>query len=260
MMPEFDSDIEETAQYIARLAGRVSLDPAHKTQLRGELLRRHQEHSVESSQRATGSLWSRLTGHRRLTLVAPPALGGILVAILLGLSLAPHQSAQAAEAARITDALARSAPTVTAWQVTAQQQEGNAANSVQCELRLSAQQRIYVRNGRAYMYSNGTWYALSATNWATYRGCSGEGQLQIAFALLPERLSRGAFALLPARTLHGQRVEGIRYAASAARRTVTVTLWVDRSSGLVLEATRLVTSGSHVLRRDVVDYSYTRTA
>lgn len=257
-MPEFDSDVEETARYIARLAGRVPCDPAHQAQLRLELLRRHQEHSVESSQRATGSLWSRLTGLKSLTLVAPPALGGIVVTMLLLFSLAPRQSAQAAEAARITSALARSAPTVTAWQVTAQRQEGNAAESVQCDFPLTPQQRIYVRNNRAYMYSSGTWYVLTPGSWTSSSGCGGQGQLQIAFALLPERLARGAFTLLPARVLHGRRVEGIRYGKTGAGRTVTVTLWVDRHSGLVVEATRLVTAGGRELQRDIVAYAYTR--
>src|SRR5450759_5384088 len=110
-MHDFDlnSDVRGAAQHVATLSQRAVIDPRHKNRLREELMRCHQELSAEHTQRAAGKFWPRMTGLKRLTLVAPPALAVVLVAglILGALQATGHHDPQTAEAARLTRAMAR---------------------------------------------------------------------------------------------------------------------------------------------------------
>src|SRR5437588_12640901 len=114
---EIPSDLQATESRLTHLSRQVPIDLQHKARLREELLRRHQELSAETTQRAAGKPWSRFTRLKRLTLVAPPALAAAtaLSVLLWALQISGHQTPQAAEAARITRALVQSAPTVTGW-------------------------------------------------------------------------------------------------------------------------------------------------
>lgn len=254
--PGLDRELIETAEYIAHLSRRAQPHPSHHARLRQELQRRHQELVAESSQRTARMLRPRLTGLKRLTLVAPPALAmaAALVLALFGLPGVGRPAPQAAVAARITDALVRSVPTVTSWQVNVQQQRGNSAISTQCSLQLKPYQRLYVRGARSYLYSYGKWYQVTSV-WQR-SGCPED--LQFDFAILPAHLAHHSFSVLPGRVVQGTRTEGIRYTMTRNQDAITSTLWVDRKSGLVLQAQRVIRSGKAVVERDLADYTYTR--
>ncbi|MBV9280123.1 MAG: hypothetical protein JOZ41_08595, partial [Chloroflexi bacterium] len=81
--PELDPDLRFTAQRVAELGRRVTIDPQHKARLREELVRRHQELTAGRTQRAAGMLGPRLARLKRLTLVAPAALAAAMVFSLL---------------------------------------------------------------------------------------------------------------------------------------------------------------------------------
>src|SRR5947209_16138217 len=92
-----DPEMADVAERVAHLGKQTPIDPLHKARLREELLRRHQELSAEP-QRAAGKLWPRIRGPKRLTLVAPPALGALLavLALLWGMPFSGHPNTQAA--------------------------------------------------------------------------------------------------------------------------------------------------------------------
>lgn len=251
-----DPDILSVAHTIADLSRGVDPDPRYSARLRQELLRRHQELSADRTQRAAGTLMSRLTGLKRLTLVAPPALAAALILslVLWGLPITGHAPSQSAVAARITRALAQSAPSVTAWQVTVRRQRGDTALSAQCNPRLTADQRIYVRHNRAYLWSNHTWYQITSS--ASH--CI--GGLDWAFATLPSHLAQNRFALLANREIDGRQTEGIRYTAGAHGMSYTSTFWVEKMTGLVLVVQRVERKGSRIVERDTAHYTYTRAS
>jgi hypothetical protein len=199
---------------------------------------------------------SRLTGLKRLTLVAPPALAAALVLSIMvwGLPIAGHAPSQAAVAARITQALAQTAPTVTAWQVTVERQRGDADLSAQCNPRLTSSQRLYIHGDRAYLWSSGTWYRVTPS------ASQCVGGLDWAFATLPSSLTHNRFSLLPTRTVDGRQTDGIRYTATRGGKQDTSTLWVDHQTGLVLLIQRVERQAGKVVERDTAHYRYTRTA
>jgi hypothetical protein len=248
-----DGDLQRVDRYLASLSARVEPDPRHRAALRQELLRRHQELLAGDSQRSATTLWLHVKELKRLTLVAPPALAGVLalLVILFGLQISGHRSTQEAEAARINRALAHATRTVTAWQVTFHQQKGNSASSSQCTLPL----HLYPRDGKMYLYKNGTWFQVTP---AAAAGLDCPSQLQWVFASLPARLAHGNFHLLPARRLGGRWVDGVQYSTRSRATRVTATVWVGRASGLVLRAGRVTTRDGRVIERDAVSYSYVR--
>lgn len=256
-MSEFDldADLADTDRYLVSLSKRVEPDPRHKAVLRQELLRRHQELIAEESQRAARTLWFRFAGLKRLTLVAPPALAGILALILLMVDaqMSGHRSPQAAEAARISQALARTTRTVTAWQVTFQQQKGNSSLSAQCTLPL----HLYPRDGKMYLYRDGQWFLVTP---GAVSGLDCPSELRWIFATLPNRLAHNAFTLLPRKRIGGRVTEGIQYQVTQGGTTVTSTVWVDRQTGLVVRARRVAMQRGQVVERDNASYSYTRSA
>jgi hypothetical protein len=255
---ELDRDLRTLDQHLATLSKRVEPDPSHHARLRQELLRRHQELRTEHTQRAVPTLWSRFPGLKRLTLVAPPALAGAaaLLAVISGAGFSGHHNPQIAEAAQITQALAHTAPTVTAWQVSVQQQSGNSIASVVCPYSLGTDQHFFVRDGRAYFYDGKAWYRVSTS----LSGGSAQCPLDIqwAFAILPAHLENGNFTILPDRTLGGIRVRGVRYSVRTGSGVSTSTEWVNLASGLVARAERVIRRGSHIVERDRAVYSYTR--
>lgn len=260
-MDEFllEDDLKSVDEHLVSLSRRIEPDPSHHARLRQELLRRHRELRTDTTQRAVPMLWSRLTGLKRLTLVAPPALAAaiVLYAAFSGFQITGHQSPQMAEAAQITQALARTAPTVTAWQVNLQYERGDSAGSVSCQPPLKAGEHFFVRDGAAYFYSDGKWYRVTAT----FHGGTAQCPLDImwAFAILPAHLQQDHFTILPGSVIGGHRTEGIRYSAPRGRSILTSTEWVDRTTGLVLRAERLIRRNGKVVERDVADYSYQRS-
>jgi hypothetical protein len=245
-------------RHLVTLSTRVEPDPSEYARLRQELLRRHRERRTDITQRAVRSLWPRLSGVKRLTLVAPPALAAVIItfAVLSGMQLTGHQDTQSAQAAQITRALARTVPTVTSWQVRVQHQRGDSAGSVQCASALRRNQHFFVRDGHTYFFDGKNWYQVSAA----LSGGSAECPLDIrwAFAILPAHLEGNRFLMLPERTLHGRPAEGIQYAVRNGAETIRSTEWVDRTTGLVMRAERLVQRGDRLVERDIADYSYTR--
>jgi hypothetical protein len=251
-----DPDVLSVAHTIADLSRGVEPDPRYSARLRQELLRRHQELSADRTQRAAGMLLSRLTGLKRLTLVAPPALAAALILSLAvwGLPISGHAPSQAAVAARITRALAQSAPTVTAWRVTVERQRGDADLSAQCNPRLTSGQRLYVRGDRAYLWSNGAWYEITPSASRCIGG------LDWAFATLPSSLAHHRFSVLPSKTIDGRKTDGIRSVVSQGTSQFTSTFWVDHQTGLVVLIQRVQRQAGRVVERDTAHYRYTRTA
>src|SRR5437763_11550947 len=156
-----DPELASVERHIVSLSRRVEPDPSEYARLRQERLRRHQERRTETTQRAVRSLWPRLTGVKRLTLVAPPALAAAvaLFAVLAAIQISGHQSTESAQAAQITRALSHTVPTITAGQVNVQHERGDSTMSLPCPAtRLGKDQRLVMRDGRTYWYSGGQWY------------------------------------------------------------------------------------------------------
>ncbi len=254
---DLDSDLQGIAQQVAHLSQRVGIDPHHKNRLREELMRRHQELSTELTQRAAGKFWPRLTGLKRLTLVAPPALAVVLVVgLLVGtLQATGHHDPQAAEAARLTRAMARTVPTLTSWNVALHRDQSNDTSSVAWKARLAGK-RLVVRGRQTYLRTAHQWFAITADETHARRLFD----WQWGFAILPNRLARNQFTLVAPLTIDGRVVEGVRYVlARSNTQSIVATAWVDPASGLVKRLERDVMRGSHVVERDWADYTYQRT-
>jgi hypothetical protein len=252
-----DHDLRDAELRVIQLNRRVHADPRHKARLREELLRRHQELTAESSQRAAGMLWPHIPGLKRLTLVAPPALA-VAVAfsvLLLALQVSGHQNTQAAEAARLTQALTRTAPTVTEWQWTVQERNASGVSVYAYKFPLRTNQGLYVANHRVYLYSSGQWARVAPPPSAT----NSPGYWQWALATMVSHLTPHGFTLLPARTIRGQRTEGIHFTAIQGSTKIGTTAWVDRHSGLILRLDLVARRGAVVVERDQADYAYSRS-
>lgn len=260
---ESETDLRAAIVRVAELGRRAPVDPGHKSRLRGELMRRHFDLTAAGRIQQPEGLWSRFRKLKRLTLVAPPAAAaGIVVSIVFWLVpiISGHQTPQAVEAARITSALGRTAPTVTHWRWTLRQTVNGRTTTAPWEYGFSAYQRLYVRYNRAYLYSNGRWYLAPAAPLGSREPQTRASAWQWAFANLPARLARHDFTLLPARSVDGHTVEGFRYTLQSSANVQTrATAWVDRRSGLVVRLERLITRGRRVIERDVADYRYKTT-
>jgi hypothetical protein len=243
-----DGDLRSAGRRIRDLSHRVVIDPTHKARLREELLRRHQELLAEDTQRAAGTLWSRLSGLKRLTLVAPPALAAALAlsVFVWSLQIWGHQPTTAAEAARLTQALARTVPTVTSWQWTVHR-HGAEGGVIREQSRLTSDRELYIRDGKPYLYLGGRWAVVT----------SGQSTWQWAFATLPSHLLDGSFNLVGKRTIAGHETEGIRYDVSGVSgQDIVATAWVDESTGLLVQLNRAQVAGTRVIQRETIDYRY----
>lgn len=253
---KLDFDLQDAAQHVDRLSQRVTIDPHHKHRLREELMRRHQELSADHTPRAAGKFWLPLTGLKRLTLVAPPALAVILVfGVILGtLQATGHHNPQAAEAARLTRAMARTVPTLTSWNIALHRDHSNDTSAFAWKARLSGK-RLVVRGRQTYLKSNSQWFAITVDETHARRLFD----WQWGFAILPTRLARNQFTLVPKRVIDGRSVEGVRYMLDQSKgQTIVATAWVDPSTGLVMRLQRDVMHGTHVVERDWADYRYQR--
>lgn len=254
---DLDLDVRGIAQHVARLTQGVGIDPQYKLRLREELMRRHQELSAENTQRAAGKFWPRLMGLKRLTLVAPPALAVVLIfGLVLGaLQATGHHNPQAAEAARLTRAMARSVPTLTSWNVALHRDHRNETSSFAWKTRLSGK-RLVVRGRQTYLRTRNQWFAITADETHAARLFD----WQWGFAILPNRLARNQFSLVSPKVIDGRALEGIRYVlARTPRETIVATAWVDQGTGLVMRLQRDVVSGTRLIERDWADYRYQRT-
>lgn len=253
--PDVDPDVQPTALHVARLSREVEIDPRHTLRLREELVRRHQELTAEHTQRAARKLWPRFPRLKRLTLVASPALAAALAcsAILWALEIGGQRTPQRAEAARLTHALERSAPSVVNWQVSLRQIRSNTATSSSCAVPLGPGQHLYVRGESAYLESGGHWYMVTGA--VASAQCPAE--FQWAFATLPYRLLHHQFTILPGQTSSSERIQYSIPGRAGAR--VQITVQVDRASGLVARLDRRVLRGATTVERDIAVYRYTRS-
>src|SRR5947209_3993894 len=184
---DLDLDVQGTAQHLQRLTQQTPVHMHQKNRLREELMRRHQELSAEHTQRAAGKFWLQLTGLKRLTLVASPALAAVLIFgfILGALQATGHHDPQAAEAARLTRAMARTVPTLTSWDVALHRDHRDDATSVVWKARLSGK-HLVVRGRQTYLRSDNQWFAITADEAHARRLFD----WQWGFAILPTRLAR----------------------------------------------------------------------
>ena len=254
---DLDTSLRMTALHVARLTERTEPNPLHKIRLREELMRRHQELSAESTQRAAGKLWPRITRLKRLTLVAPPALAVVLVVglVLGGLQATGHHDPQAAEAARLTNAMARSVPTLTSWNVALHRNQRNNASAFVWRTQLAGK-RLVIRGRQTYLRSNNRWFAITADEVKAQRLFD----WQWGFAVLPTRLARNQFTLIGTRIIDGRPLEGVRYTLlRSARKSIVATAWVDSRTGLVMRLQRDVLIDGRSVEVDWADYRYQKT-
>jgi hypothetical protein len=255
---DFDGDLRRTAFRVRELSRRAYIDPARKAALREYLLRQHRE--MLSTRRASGDrrIWLRAARFKRIRFAAPAALAATIAlsAGLFALQISGHQQAQTVNAARITRAFAHSVPTISSWRWTLHEQRGDAAEAVQYRAVLNRWQALRSYYGHPYLYDRGHWTAIA---WNMQRMAGGvrlPSDWEWAFAILPSLLADKVTSL-PAATLQGRAVE--RFAeieAVGSNRSVTVTAWVDPTSGLVLRLERVIRQGPRALQRDVIDYRY----
>jgi hypothetical protein len=170
------------------------------------------------------------------------------------LQISGHRDLKAAEAQRITSAMVRTVPTLTAWRVALHRNARNAASSVHFLTVLSGK-RLVVRRSQTYLTAGKKVYAISLDEVHPQRLFD----WQFGFAVLPARLSQHQFRILGKRTIDGRPTEGIHYTVSSAPpRIVVATAWVDVQSGLVLRLERDLLQGSKTLEHDWADYMYER--
>lgn len=241
-------DVERRLQALGRSPGS---DPMFKAHLRDELLRRHQELTTETTQRGIRRFTSRLAGLKRLTLVAPPALAAAIAVslVLSGLQVSGHRQAQGAEAARLSRALARTVPTLTAWRVSVQQRRGSAVQSFPCSLTLQ-DRHLYIRGTSLYIYA-GRWFVVTP---ASVRASECPEAWMWAFSALH---TSGNVSVSAGGRIQGLAAEKIIYPPVRARGgTAQSILWVDRSTGLVLRLQSTERIGTRVVEQDQVEYTY----
>ena len=256
--PEIDPQLQFTAQRVAELSGRAEVNLQHQARLREELLRRHQELSAETTQRAAGSLWPRFTRLKRLTLVAPAALAAAtVISVLLGALQISNHSTQTAEAARLTRALIRSAPTVTSWRWTVHEDLGNASSAYGCSVYFKPDQRLYIRADqvyRVYLYSYGKWYLVPPGTQKS--GCA---SAEWAFALLPAHLTHGGAIIAPGKPVDGQPTDRISYSVAEPNNAqVRMMAVVEQRTGLVRRLDHVTVHGGKVVERGWAEYDYVR--
>ncbi len=258
---DLEAGLRDIASHVRAISRIAPLDVDHRARLRNELLQRHQALSMARSERGMRGRWFRPQMVKRLSLIGFPAAAVAVAAsmVLWLLPISGGQTSPAAEAQRITSALARTAPTVTAWDWTLRRSSGGVQRVDRLGVQLTPFQRLYVDHGQAYLYSYGQWKLMAPVGPST-DGDSTEIYWQRALASLLASLQAKNFVLLGSATVDGKDARGIRSRLVRAHgQRITVTAWVDEKSGLVLRLARVVARGTHVIERDVADYSYKRT-
>lgn len=258
MSDDTDPTLRSTEQRVADLSRRVEIDLQHKTRLREELLRRHQELTATTTQRTAVRLEPRKAGLRRLTLVAPAALAAAAALVLSigGLQLLGHQHAPAAEAAPIIRALSHTVPTVTGWQVTVHEVRNDVAASCRSRVPLRESDSLYIRTtargSGVYLYSGGRWYQVT--------GAQSSGQCedwQWMFAVL-STMGQRSLQDRTGRPIDGQPIEILSYTDTlpGRQRAIHTTMWVERNTGLVRHLETVTRQDGRVVERDSADYRY----
>src|SRR5437588_6612692 len=114
-----DHDLNQTVRRLVALSRETSADPAHKAELRRQLLARH--HELAANGRCGRSApWTRMSRVKRVGLTLPPLCAALAASIVLLVVpvLSGHQTLQAAEAQRLSPKLMYNVPTITSWQWT----------------------------------------------------------------------------------------------------------------------------------------------
>lgn len=250
---EIDPQVQFTAQRVAELGKRAEVNLQHQARLREELLRRHQELSAGTTQRAAGRLWPRFTRLQRLTLVAPAALAAATaISVLLGALQMSRHSTQTAEAARITRAFLRTAPTVTSWQWTVHEDLGNAPSTYGCAAYFKSGQRLYFRTDRVYLYSYGRWYLVTPAGQSP--GCASD---EWAFALLPAHVAHGDASVVQGTPIDGRPTDRISYSfVQPNGALVRMMAVVEERTGLVRRLEHETLRAGKIVERGSADYRY----
>jgi hypothetical protein len=176
-----------------------------------------------------------------------------LSSVIWSLQIAGQPGTQAAEAARISKAIARTVHSVTGWQVVLRREGNDASQTIVCTM---ADKHLYIRGTRAYLLQNGAWAELPASSAGLIQNnCN--FNIQWAFAVLPSHLAKGQFSVISSSS--SRQTEGFRYrVAGTGGLSAEVTAWVDRHTGLVQHLDQVVMRSGRVVERDTAQYSYTR--
>ncbi|MGH2442338.1 MAG: hypothetical protein ACRDFX_04145 [Chloroflexota bacterium] len=246
-------DLAALESRIAAMSARAPINYRHREQLRNQLLSRHVESESQAKPRGQGSLRRAPWRLKRLILVGPPA-----VAVAVGFSalvwmvqISGGQNTQTAEAMQ---RLIKTAPTVTAVRYTLRH-SGSGGSSVTRRWHQfnKENQRLYVWGKWTYLWSNGAWSIVPATQ--PLRPTSVDWEL--AFSTLPYRLAHHNYTALAARRVDHQMTVGVQYSFSKpGGYAVTATAWVNPSTGLVVRLQRVVLLHGAVTQRDAADYAY----
>jgi hypothetical protein len=226
--------------------------------LRAALLRRHLELLNQPSRERSWPRWTHVSRLKRRLLLAPPAIAiaTALSVMLWSLQIAGHQPTQSAEASRLTQALERTVPLVTAWSVVLREQSADSSTTIVCQ---QHNQRLFLRGNMSYLFRNDRWYELTPNSNGTVSapGCSFD--LQWAFFFLPAQLTTShAFSIVSAPRGRST-LEVVRYSSKRPLGVVVrVTARVEKSTGLVASLDQVTTQGNKVVERDSAVYQYTR--
>lgn len=253
-----DEDLHDAAERVIALSRRAIPGVEHKAALRADLIRRHGDLYGPGRPRGSTALMRRWLSTRRFSVVAPLAASAALACMVVvgALQISGRQAPQSADAARITTRLIASAPTVTGWQWTLRQTRNGVPAVQRRGAPLRPYQRLYIRDGRSYLYSYGKWFLVvpqQGTGPAAF-------SWQWAIAAIADRLAQRKFTHVPDKVIAGQLTYGIQYVVDkGAGDRVTVSAWLDRHSGLVSRLAASFWSHGKVVESDIADYTYVRT-
>lgn len=253
MRPRCDeTDLESIERFAATMGLRVPMDPSHKQRLRQLLVQRHMELTA-SGGKDKSRRFLRFSRIKRYAVIGPAALlsAAACMTLIWSLQVAGHRSVPTAQ--DLTQALAKTVPTVTAWQVTVHQEQSNSAQNVLCPGPLHPG-GLYVRNNIVYLWVANRWYQVPA-NAPNDPRCP--PYWQWVYAVLPQQLAHHQVQLSGGQTIGGKRTEQIRYSAQAGLgKIVKTSVWVDQRTGLLLKLQRVTLQGATVVNRVTALYRY----
>jgi hypothetical protein len=255
---DLEADVRATADVIARLATAVDINESHRANLYARLLRRQRQPSEKSGPFRFRPTWAHGRAFRRRVLLAPPAvaIATALSVFIWSLQIAGHQPTQSAEAARLTQALAQTVPLVTGWSVILHEQRADSSSTIVCE---QHGQRLFIRGNKSYLFRDNKWYELESNSNGTISPPSCSFDLQWAFFFLPAQLTTSHSFSIVGALPHNATVEEVRYISHRPGNvSVTVTAWVEKTTGLVSRLDQVIARGDVVIERDSAAYLYTR--